>query len=294
MITVGADVGGSSLRVVVFDDDVEKGRAASAGSPMRAGEGERIAHAVAELARPLLLRGKAVRADAVVVGASGAGREAERRELQSALERQRIAWRVLVTTDGELARAAAFEGRPGVLLVAGTGSVAVTRDAAGETRRVGGLGWRMGDHGSGYWIGARGLEAVGAMHDGVGMVTHLAEALCTAARVAGIAGLVQWSTTATPTQVAALCPAVLACADRGDTVAVRVRDDAVDALVQLAIAAGGKSLPIAFSGALVAPGGPLHLQVARTLELQYGATVVLRPIDPCRGAPVLARTLRSP
>ncbi len=289
MIIVGADIGGTSSRVVIYDNDTERDRAEGPGSPMRPGQGHHLAAALAELARPLLARGRTVRADAFVVGAAGAGREAERQELQSALEQQRLAWRVIVTTDAELARAAAFAGAPGVLLIAGTGSIAVARDHQGQSRRVGGLGWRMGDQGSAYWLGARALEAVGAMHDGVGSVTHLAESLCVAAHVPGIAGLVTWSTTASPAQVAALGPSVLECADAGDPVAINLRDAAVNALAELALAAGGRSLPIAMSGGLLAVGRPLRARVAAVLEATHRATVVHRAVDPCRGAPVLAR-----
>lgn len=289
MIIVGADVGGTASRVVVYDDDTERGRAEGPGFPMRLGQGNRLATALAELARPLLMRGRTVRADTLVVGAAGAGREAERNELQLAVEQQRLAWRVIVTTDAELARAAAFAGAPGVLLIAGTGSIAVARDVHGQSRRVGGLGWRMGDQGSAHWLGARALEAVGAMHDGLGSVTHLAESLCTAAKVAGIAALVHWSTTATPAQVAALGPSVLECADAGDPVAMHLRDAAVAALAQLAMAAGGGRLPVAMSGGLLAPGRPLRDRVAAALETTHRATVIHRAVDPCRGAPVLAR-----
>ena len=294
MIVLGADVGGTSSRVVLFNDDAERGRVEGPGAPMRSGTGERLASALADLARPLLLRGRAVRADALVVGASGAGREAERNELEAALQKQRLAWRVVVTTDAELARAAAFEGGPGVLLIAGTGSIATARDANGVSRRVGGLGWRMGDQGSAYWIAARALEAVGAMHDGLGTVTHLAESLCTAAKVPGIAGLIQWSTMATPGEVAALGPAVLACAATGDPVAVGVRDCAVNALVQLAVAAGAGRLPVAMSGGLLAPDRPLRDRVTAALEQKHGAKVIRRAIDPCRGAPFLAREATTP
>ncbi|HEY8061437.1 MAG TPA: BadF/BadG/BcrA/BcrD ATPase family protein [Gemmatimonadales bacterium] len=289
MIVLGADVGGTSSRVVLFNDDAERGRAEGPGSPMRSGSGESVASALADLARPLLLRGRAVRADALVVGAAGAGREAERNELRNALQQQHLAWRVVVTTDAELARAAAFAGGPGVLLIAGTGSIATARDATGVIRRVGGLGWRMGDQGSAYWIAARALEAVGAMHDGLGTVTHLAESLCTAARVPGIAGLIQWSATATSAEVAALGPAVLACAAAGDPVAAGVRDSAVSALVQLAVAAGAGRLPVAMSGGLLAPDRPLRDRVIAVLEQKHGATVIRRAVDPCRGAPFLAR-----
>lgn len=283
MIVLGADVGGTSTRVVLYEGEHERGRAEGPGGPMRAGEGERLATRLAELARPLLSRERSVRADAFVVGASGAGRDAEQAELQEALDRQRLAWRVVVTTDADLARAAAFQGGPGVLLIAGTGSIALARDAHGARHRVGGLGWRMGDQGSAHWLGLRALEAVGAMHDGLGPVTHLAEALPATASVPGMAALVRWSTTATPAQIAGLGPAVLACADRGDPVATALRDAAVDLLVRLTLAAGGGALPVALSGGLLAPDRPLRRYVVDALE-GHGTTVLQTAVDPCRGA----------
>lgn len=293
MIILGADVGGTSTRVALFRDGDAVARVEAPGGGMRAGEGNALATRLADLARPLLSREGIVRADAFVVGAAGAGREAEQGELERALERQRLAWKVLVTTDGELARSAAFDGGPGVLLIAGTGSIAVGVDASGTVTRVGGLGWRMGDQGSAHWLGARALEAVGAMHDRIGPVTHLAESLCAATRVAGIAGLVRWSTSASTAEVAALGPAVIESAGRGDQVATAILQQAVELLARLAVAAGGRTMPVALSGGLLAPGRPLRERVARELETSHGVTVHRRAVDPCAGAPVLARRLAT-
>lgn len=288
MIVLGADVGGTSARVVLYDGGTERGRAEAPGGPMRSGEGHQLAKYLADLARPLLLRGGTVRADAFVVGAAGAGRDEERGELRLALEQQRLAWRVHITSDAELARTAAFDGAEGVLLIAGTGSIALARAHDGSERRLGGHGWRMGDQGSAYWIGSRALEAVGLMHDGLGPSTHLAEVLCVAAQVNGIGGLIRWSVKATPAEVAALAPAVLQAADSGDHVAVELRDNAVNWLVRLAAAAGAGPLPVALSGGLLAPGRGLRERVAEALETRHTATVSRRPVDPCRGAVVLA------
>ena len=288
MIVLGADVGGTSARVVLYDGEAERGRAEGPGGPMRLGEGERLAERLAALARPLLQRERSARADTFVVGASGAGRAEEQAELQAALEKQRLAWRVRITSDAELARAAAFAGGAGVLLIAGTGSVALARTAAGSERWVGGRGWRMGDQGSAHWIGARALEAVGAMHDGLGPTTRLAEALGVATKVNGIAGLIRWSVKASPAEVAALAPAVLSCAEGGDPVAVELRDGAVHWLVRLAVAAGAGPLPVALSGGLLAPERGLRERVAVALESRHAATVQRRAVDPCRGALILA------
>lgn len=288
MIVIGADVGGTSSRVALFRGDTERARAEGRGGPMRAGGGEALAERLAELARPLLLREDGPRADAFVVGASGAGRSAEREELRAAIERHRLAWKVIVVGDAELARAAAFSGGAGVLVIAGTGSIAISRDDAGTMRRIGGLGWRMGDQGSGYWLAARALEAVGLMHDSIGPPTRLGERLPAAAGVPGVAALVRWSTTASAADVAALAPTVIACADEGDPVSGELRSAAVEALAALATAAGAGPMPVALSGGLLAPGRPLRERLAEALERQ-GATVVRKAVDPCRGAIVLAR-----
>jgi glucosamine kinase len=287
MIVLGADVGGTSCRVALFDAGTERGRAEGSGGTMRSGQGNDLATQVAALAGPLLHRAGIKRADVLVVGAAGAGREGERLELEAALQAHHLAWRTVVTTDAELARAAAFGSGPGVLLIAGTGSIAIGRHADGSARRVGGLGWRMGDHGSGYWLGQRALEAVGAMHDGLGPTTRLTEALCAAAEVQGIAGLVRWSTTASTALVAALAPAVLATAERGDPVAVQLRHEAVAALVRLARAAGAGNAPVACSGGLIAPGGALRPALVAACAAE-GIAVHATAIDPCRGAIDLA------
>jgi glucosamine kinase len=289
---LSADLGGTSVRLALYvDGGDERARVEGPGGPMRTGQGPAIASKLAALGRPLLTREGIVRADAFVIGAAGAGREAERAELEAALVAERLAWKVLVTTDAELARAAAFGGGPGVLLIAGTGSIAIGGDNSGNITRVGGLGWRIGDQGSAHWLGARALEAVGAMHDRIGPVTHLAETLVAAVRVQGLAGLVRWSTGATTGQVAALGPVVVSTADQGDPVATEIVDRSVELLGKLATAAGAGALPVALSGGLLAPGRPLRERVIRQLVERQRVPVLEAPVDPCRGGPVLAERL---
>lgn len=66
---------------------------------------------------------------------------------------------VFVGNDLDSGLAAAFGvDRPGILIISGTGSVVVGRNAAGKTARAGGWGHLLGDHASGYWIGLTGLR----------------------------------------------------------------------------------------------------------------------------------------
>jgi N-acetylglucosamine kinase-like BadF-type ATPase len=68
------------------------------------------------------------------------------------------AGRVVAVSDVELAHAAAFGGGPGLLVVAGTGSIAAARDRRGRWQRAGGWGQLLGDEGSGFWIGRAALR----------------------------------------------------------------------------------------------------------------------------------------
>ncbi len=79
--------------------------------------------------------------------------------------------------DHEIALWGALEGKPGISLVAGTGSICCGRNAEGDTLRAGGWGHLLGDEGSGYAIGRDVIKAVSHLWDGYGAPTCLAELL---------------------------------------------------------------------------------------------------------------------
>ena len=116
---------------------------------------------IAEVVRQALAGAGRLAGDVLLVGAAGAGREPEREELRKALRGENLAGTSRrSSTDIEIALAAAFDEGPGIVVSAGTGSVAVGRDRAGQRHRIGGYGWQMGDEGSGYAIGRAALGAV--------------------------------------------------------------------------------------------------------------------------------------
>jgi N-acetylglucosamine kinase len=108
-----------------------------------------------------------------------------------------------------------------VVVIAGTGSIAVGYDGAGRKARAGGWGHVLGDEGSGYQIAQRGLNAATRARDGRGPATALLERLPQAAGAASLEGLASriylegWSAA----QIAALAPIVLDAAGEGDAVA---------------------------------------------------------------------------
>ncbi|HLF19723.1 MAG TPA: BadF/BadG/BcrA/BcrD ATPase family protein [Bacteroidota bacterium] len=114
----------------------------------------------------------------VVAGLTGAGRQSDQdrmREGFRSFARQRgpALDSVLIESDARIALEGAFLGKPGIILIAGTGSIAFGKDAQAVIHRVGGWGRMLGDEGSGYTIGREGLNAVTKDLDGRGEHTQL-------------------------------------------------------------------------------------------------------------------------
>lgn len=82
-----------------------------------------------------------------------------------------------VLNDVDAAHLGAFAGRPGILILSGTGSMAWGRNAAGVSSRVGGWGDVIGDEGSSYWIGKAALGLISQSLDGRAEPTKLAKAI---------------------------------------------------------------------------------------------------------------------
>jgi N-acetylglucosamine kinase-like BadF-type ATPase len=94
---------------------------------------------------------------ALVVGSRGIWTAAERRAVARRLAR--VARRVEVLSDAQIAHLGALGGGPGVLILAGTGSIVIGRNPAGRWTRAGGFGPLLGDEGSGFWLGRAWLRA---------------------------------------------------------------------------------------------------------------------------------------
>nr|WP_245849245.1 N-acetylmuramic acid 6-phosphate etherase [Mycobacterium palustre] len=181
--------------------------------------------------------------DEAIVGAAGAEAAPHAaRALGEALLTGLAVRRVAVTSDAVIAHAGAFQGKPGVVLIAGTGVVALAIDADGSLRRADGWGAWLGDEGGGAWIGAAGLRAALRAHDGRGPST----ALLDAAR-SRFGPPETWPAQLTgPGELASFASNVLAAQD--DSVARAIVTAAAEALAATVGAVGGG--PVAMVGGL--------------------------------------------
>lgn len=161
---------------------------------------------------------------------------------------------VAVTSDVVTAHAGALWGEPGVLLIAGTGAVALGV-AADAHRSVDGWGPDLGDLGSGSWLGREGVRAVLRARDGLGPATVLSDVL--PLLIGDDTSPIAWvGAAAAPARLlATFAPAVLDAAEQGDAAARVIRDEAARLLAETALAASGGSSVVALHGGLTAHDG---------------------------------------
>ncbi|HEX9565023.1 MAG TPA: BadF/BadG/BcrA/BcrD ATPase family protein [Gemmatimonadaceae bacterium] len=292
----GVDAGGTHTRVLVTDDQgTELATADGAGSAIQPGSASHSAAVIRDAVRRATV-GHEQPLRGLCVGVAGAGRDEERDTLAAALEADRVAGTVLVVTDAEIALEDAFGAGPGILLVAGTGSIAWGKGPTGVMGRCGGWGPVIGDEGSGAWIGRRALGVATASADGREPETGLTTALIAATHAGSADGLIPWAAKATPADLGNLAPAVLEVAAMGDlranslvTLAVEELALHVRTLARQLFADERVAFRLALHGGLLARGSLLRRRVEQRLKtMTPGAVLLGETVRPERGAVKLA------
>lgn len=235
--------------------------------------------------------------EVVVVAASGAG-AARHQEVTSAFQEALagICDRVHVENDLAAAFRSASSGGDGYLLLSGTGAVAGRYRNGLLERRADGLGWILGDTGSGLWIGWQGLRAAAADLDGRGPRTELTALIAESLEVPAITGdpcqdLVRRVDELAPAQMGGLAPLVLASATT-DEVAAGIAGVAARALLTSldAVVAGWADRELVLAGGVLAHPTPVRETVVAELETRGGWRVVTAA-DPVVGAVRIAQDL---
>ncbi|MGW7516069.1 N-acetylglucosamine kinase [Streptomyces sp. NPDC054796] len=319
---IGVDSGGSGLRIAL----AEAGRSAH-DTRVRDGHGSARPRPVGTFASPEPVRtdtsgidaghmlellvpaarallaeagaGPAPAVGAVCVGAAGMASLGDglRARLPGALAETFGARRIALAADAVTAYAGALGERPGAVVAAGTGLIAMGTDLR-SWRRADGWGHLLGDCGGGAWIGRAGLEAAMRAYDGreggSPALRERAEAVF-GAPLSGLPGRL-YPRTDRPAVLASFAPEVARCAaaEPADPVAERVMREAAR---EIAVCAGavcpsGKAADIALTGGLFRVGEPLLGPLAEELaaRLPHARTVEAEG-DPLDGALLIAERL---
>jgi N-acetylglucosamine kinase-like BadF-type ATPase len=181
-VIIGIDGGGSRTRGIMYRGEnviaqMETGTA-RVGTVGVVESAERLLNLISDLIKMAHLPKREL--DAVCIGLAGTWLKEEQLRSQQLLdtlarrERNIDIDRLLVVSDAAIALEAALEGANGIVMIVGTGTIAIgKRDD--EFVRCGGWGIELSDEGSGAWIGREGLRALVRHFDGRGKPTALAE-----------------------------------------------------------------------------------------------------------------------
>ena len=293
---IGIDGGGTRTRAVVLDSEGDElGRGEGSAALVDPHRPERAAEALAETARETALKAGLELPCAVLWAAvAGAGRETVRSSVEMALDKMDVARRVSVGSDAEAAFYAAFGEGIGILLVAGTGSVAWGRNQEGQEGRVGGWGTLLGDEGSGYAIGLDSLRRVARNVDGRSPETQLLGAILAHLGMESAEDLIGWAAQAEKAEIAALAPVVADSERRGDSAAgeilVKAGEELIGHVLTVVTKLGPWTFPprVALAGGLLERGGSLRRAVEVALS-EHHLQVLPDDVDAALGAARKAR-----
>jgi N-acetylglucosamine kinase-like BadF-type ATPase len=164
-----------------------------------------------------------------------------------------------VVGDEVIALDAAFQGGPGILQIAGTGSNTIGRAPDGSRECAGGYSSRLGDEGSGYWIGVNSIRRALHAYDRE-QPTGILEKVGQIWGTASLGDLVNVGDSTPGPDFAALAPAICELAEAGDAVALGVLEQAAVDLADFVLLVRGKlrrkhglteEVPLAWIGSIV-------------------------------------------
>lgn len=234
---------------------------------------------------------------AVCLGIAGVDRPDDEQVIRGILRRLGYRETARIVNDAAIALAAGAPERVGIVVLAGTGSIAYGVDPRGRTVRAGGYGFLLADEGSAYWLGHQALRLVVRAGDGRGPATALTPLVFAALEVGSIAELIPrvYERGLPKHRIAALAPNVEAAARQGDRLAAALVEQGAHELALAAQAVArqvelGPTYPVVVAGGAFKACPSMLAVLERALSLP-GAH--LRPLltEPAMGAVALALDL---
>lgn len=290
---IGLDAGGTKTVGLLADESGEVVREARAGGANFRVKGElgiekTLYEVIAALDPPVPLGG-------LCLGIAGADRPPQLEIVRGVIARFGFRKNVRVVNDANIALVAGTGDGVGVVVVAGTGSIAYGQDPTGASARSGGWGYLLGDEASAFWIGhaavRQGIRGV----DGRGPATSLFERICERVGVTSPQELADWfyALENPRIRVAALASVVQEAADAGDEAAEQLLDMAADLLARSARAVVRQldfpttGFPLILSGGTFRACPSLEPRVRAVLDLPV-ADLRRLTVEPAHGAVRLA------
>jgi glucosamine kinase len=293
---LGIDGGGTKTRCALGDETRTLATAIAGGSNViRVGEAlarEALQASVREACASAKITPNQIRG--ICIGAAGAARPEIAGKTQSILAELTPA-SIEVVGDMVIALEAAFGSGPGVIAIAGTGSIIYGRDATGRTARAGGWGFAISDEGSGHWIGVHAVSAILRARD-AGQDTALSALVLQAWYLQDLGEIVEAANALPPPDFPRLFPVVLKAAGEGDAMARALLADAGSQLAGLTAKVISRLMPksphapVAMTGSVFRQSTEVRKVFYNCLHARFpGLEVRNELVEPVEGALALAR-----
>ena len=299
MHVLGIDAGGTKTVCLLADDQgAILAEARGGGANLQAHgelEVEKVLHHVMDTA----IGTRDIRPAAICLGIAGVDRPQDAEAVRGIMRRIGAKARTLVVNDALVALVAGTGASdvPGVVIIAGTGSIAYGRNAAGRAARAGGWGYLLGDEGSGFWIGRRALSAIVRAADGRGPSTQLTDLVMNRLKLVRPSDLIRetYYRDLRRTAIAGLAPLVQQARDAGDAVASEILNQAAIELTAAAssviskLGMRGEVFPTILAGGIFKAVPWLAGQVMVLMsEIAPRSDARVLDVEPARGAVRLA------
>ncbi len=303
---LGIDGGGTNCRAAVVDDEgtvLGEGRA-DAANFIRVGLAAAVRHVKQSVHEACTQAGiEPAQITAACVGLAGTSHPDHHRQMLAALKEALPISDITLETDARVALAGATGNQPGVVVIAGTGSIACGINARGRFARAGGWGPAMGDEGSGSYIGRRALEAVVMAYDYRGEPTAMMEPILRHFGVSSppeLSPVIYDAPDKAMREIADLSRIVARAAREGDSAAKEILTDAAIELARAAAAVieqlrmENDSFQVAYVGGVFEAGEPILKPMREEILKVAPNARVEPPVDPpVIGAVKMAMTAKQ-
>ncbi|GAA5148947.1 BadF/BadG/BcrA/BcrD ATPase family protein [Microbacterium pseudoresistens] len=302
-LLLGIDAGGTSTRAVLatHSGDCVGYGVGGPGNPTARGVAE-ASCGVAEAVDAALRAAGGTLAEVVLVVAAVAGHDAgaEARWLDPALRARGFTDDVVFESDLLAAYASGSVSPFGYGVVCGTGASVIRVEKEKTVATSDGLGWMLGDRGSGFWIGRRVVRAAAAHLDGTGPETALTEGVLTmldpdgaavlpgravSGRSEDLDRLIRVVYAGTPARLAGLTPLAFTAAGAGDAVGTAILTAAGEEMLHTFRAVRTEPGPVVIGGSVLSTPGPAHAAFLAGLDEGFPPIAV---VDGTVGTLILA------
>lgn len=235
---------------------------------------------------------------AIVMGTAGAGKKENAENYENAfiefLNENKFPVNLFkVVSDARIALEGAFSGKPGCILIAGTGSIIFGKNESGEIFRIGGYGNKIGDEGGGYSIGRKGLNIISKEFDNRAGKSKLKMMLSEKFNINSGEKLID-EIYKNDFDIASVAPLVIDAAEKNDPSSVKILDEESDELIlhikRMKELLEIESMRISFIGSLITGSNFYSRLLKSKVKIKFPKIEIVEPENPPEvGALLLAK-----